>query len=160
MNLDGIYGGAFPAPGSDGALEFHFFLEFKEGYGKLYMYGPQNSWSGCITSPPSFGCMLFADTFEMSTLMPLPPDFTSFGTTSTTAAPFCATKTAMLAGMMGSSPPDYSSLWAMGEMIGGFFVGVEGDFPIDGYGEYSGMWTKGGNIGEYVKVSDMAICPE
>ena len=51
--VEGVYGGAFPAPGSNSALEFPFFLKFQEGYGTLYMYGDKSAWCAAHPTHPS-----------------------------------------------------------------------------------------------------------
>ena len=51
--VEGVYGGAFPAPGSGGNLEFPFFLVFEEGYGTLYMYGDKSGWCATLRPLPS-----------------------------------------------------------------------------------------------------------
>merc|ERR1719223_1045213 len=91
-SVDGIYAGAFPAPGSDGALEFPFFLHFENNYGTLYMYGDKSAWTmDNPTSPAEFGCALFADSFEFAS-------WTGMGNATGTNAPFCATLTEAMSG--------------------------------------------------------------
>jgi hypothetical protein len=166
--VEGVYGGAFPAPGSGGALEFPFFLKFENGYGTLYMYGDKMSWLNPVAvSPEEFGCALWVNADGSAGLAwymnydaegnILDPDFVA---ATGGDAPFCAT---LSAASMGVDSIDYGAYWALAEQVEGgfFFNGVEGEIDLSGgYGTESAVWTAGQNIdpsGAYVQVAAMAL---
>jgi len=166
--VEGVYGGAFPVPDGSGSLsglEFPFFLVFEEGYATLYMYGDKSTWAETpLETPLEFGCALFIDSDEYSTIVG--------GDAYNTTAPFCATLTGSAqAEMYGyyyavydyDTTIDYSAYWALrtSAVGGSFFDAVKGAIDLSGgYGTASATFTEGQNIdpsGELVKVENVAI---